>query len=311
MDLPSSSRHPSPSLGLVCITVGPEIRYRTTTRTRLLSLPEAKQVASLTDLYSFNLRTLWNALPYCASRGIRLYRVTSNLFPQIDAPVARPVLDALKSEMAGFGAEAARLGVRVLIHPDQFVVLNSESPNVAKLGVSIMADHALVFDRLGLPRSPWACMILHGGKGGRPEELIDAIAALPENVRSRLVLENDESAYGAEQILDICRRAGVPMVFDNHHHAVREGLADYADPSFQHYVDAACDTWPDPTWQMVHVSNGSADFGDSRHSELIVDFPPAFEAVPWVEVEAKGKEMAINSLRLELLLGRPKRTLPA
>jgi UV DNA damage endonuclease len=303
--------HGIPNLGLVCITVGPDVRYRTITRTRLLSLPAAEQASTLAALYRDNLRTLWKAVDYCAASGVRLYRVTSNLFPQIDTLTAGPIFDALAPDMAGFGQHAAEHGVRVLIHPDQFVVLNSESPKVATASVKIMTEHATVFDRLGLPESPWACMILHGGKGGRADELVAAVAGLPGNVRHRLVLENDESAYGAEHILRVCRRAGVPMVFDAHHHVVREKLDGYDHPSVRQFTEASRDTWPDPAWHLVHVSNGSAAFGDSKHSELIVDFPDAYRDVPWVEVEAKGKEQAIDSLRLQLLLGRSSRTLPA
>lgn len=296
----------APNLGLVCITVGPDVRYRTITRTRFLSFDEDGQLATLAGLYLHNVRTLFNAVDYCAARGLRLYRVTSNLFPQIDHPIAKRAFEKLAAETDGFGdfgAYAARHGVRVMIHPDQFVVLNSESEQVAANSRAIMADHAMIFDRLGLPPTPWACMILHGGKGGRADELVAGIGRLPDNVRNRLVLENDESAYRSEQILDVCRRAGVPMVFDHHHHAVRERLDSYEDPSVRHFVQAARATWPDPAWQLVHLSNGLDQITDPRHSDLIHDFPSAYLDVPWVEVEAKGKEVAIDSLRLKLALG--------
>ena len=56
-------------------------------------------------------------------------------------------------------------------------------------------------------------------------------------------------------------------------------------------------TWPDPSWQMVHLSNGLESFSDARHSDLIADVPAAYRDVPWIEVEAKGKECAIAGLR--------------
>ena len=199
--------------------------------------------------------------------------------------------------MAGFGAFAAGRGVRVVLHPDQYVVLNSLSAAVRKMGGAIMADHARAFDLLGLPRTAWAAMTLHGGKGGRGDVLVKAIAKLPEAVRGRLVLENDESAYGAAEILDVCRRAGVPMVFDAHHHVCRERLDTYEHPSVRHYTEQARLTWPDPAWQMVHLSNGLAAFADPRHSDLITTMPTAFADVPWIEVEAKAKEQAIDRLR--------------
>ena len=314
MKSPGLSRSPSaprrtgalPQLGLVCITVGPQIRYRTITRTRFLSFDETEQRRTIEALYRQNIRLLFDAMDYCAARALRLYRVTSNLFPQIDHPVGRAVFDTLAPEMAGFAEHADRLGVRVLIHPDQYVVLNSESPQVATNSVQIMREHALAFDRLGLSQSAWSCMILHGGKSGRPDALVQAVGELPTNVQSRLVLENDESCYGSDEILAICRRAKVPMVFDAHHHVVREKLDSYEHPSVAYYTQAARDTWPRADWQLVHISNGATSFGDERHSDLICDFPSAYLEVPWVEVEAKGKEIAIDSLRLQLMLNGSK-----
>ena len=211
----------APHFGLVCVTCGPEVRYRTVTRTRFLSLSEADQRAKLHDLYRANLLTLFKAIDYCHAGGVRLYRATSGLFPQVDHPVGKRVLEELRPAMAGFGRCARRKGVRVVLHPDQYVVLNSDSQAVRDQSLAIMADHARVFDMLGLPRSTWSCMTLHGGKGGRADELVAVIRRLPKPIKSRLVLENDEWSYGAAEILDVCRRAGVPMVFDAHHHAVR------------------------------------------------------------------------------------------
>ncbi|MGE5612560.1 MAG: UV damage endonuclease UvsE [Bacillota bacterium] len=286
-----------PQLGLVCITVGPAVRYRTVTRTRYLGMAEQERLAHLRQLYRDNLSRLFGALAFCHANGIRLYRVTSALFPQIDDPIGARVVQELKEPMAGFGREAKRLGIRVVLHPDQYVVLNSESDAVVQRSLGIMERHAMVFDMLGLPRSSWSVMILHGGKGGRAEELVQVIRTLPAGVRKRLVLENDESAYGASAILDICHKARVPMVFDVHHHAIKERLSSYDDPSIAEMIRAAAATWPEPQWQIVHLSNGERSFNDPRHSELISCIPAAMRSVPWIEVEAKGKEEAIAQLR--------------
>jgi UV DNA damage endonuclease len=292
---------PLPHLGLVCITVGPEVRYRTTTRTRFLALDELRQRALLDALYRHNLQTLFNAVDYCHAKRIRLYRVTSNLFPQVDHPVGRQTLESLRDAMSGFGVYAESKNVRVVMHPDQWVVLNSDRPEVITQSIAIMRDHALAFDLLGLPRSPWSMLLVHGGKGNRADVLVDTIARLPENIRARLALENDESCYSANQILDVCRLANVPMVFDAHHHVVREKLDTYEHPSVAEMTLAARDTWrPHPGWQIVHLSNGVASFADPRHSDLITAFPSAFLDAPWVEVEAKGKENAIEPLRAML-----------
>jgi len=120
-----------PRLGLVCITYSDECRFRTITRTRFLSLPEDERRAALERVYWENLDRLHGAMGFCARRGIGLYRVTSSLFPLSDEPLGADVLSEMAALLSSFGRRAERLGIRVLTHPDQFVVLNSESPAVA------------------------------------------------------------------------------------------------------------------------------------------------------------------------------------
>ena len=288
-----------PHFGLVCITRGDAVRFRTVTRTRYLALAEEERPLTLRALYSHNLEVLMSALEFCRERRIRLYRMSANLFPLSDWEdgVGRAVLGELAPGLARFGARADKLGVRVVIHPEQFVVLNSEKPAVVANSVKLLIHYARILDALGLARSPWAAMNIHGGKGGRPDELVAAIRALPEGARLRLTLENDERAYNAPAILDVCERAGVPMVFDAHHHVVSEELSSLDDPSVATFTRLARETWTPPDWQLVHLSNGKEGVGDARHSDLIHTVPSAFETVRWVEVEAKGKEQAIGALR--------------
>ena len=228
-----------------------------------------------------------------------MYRITSDLFPFADDPLGEPVLAEFAEPLARIGRLAGEQGLRLVLHPDQFVVLSSDTPDVVANSRRILAHHARVLDLLEQPRTPWAAIELHGGKRGRAPQLVAQVQALPEAVRGRLVLENDERCYGAAEILAVCREAGVPMVFDAHHHVVREGLDSYDHPSVALMLAEARTTWPEPTWQMVHISNGRERFGDPRHSDLITTMPAAFAAAPWIEVEAKLKEEAIAKLQRE------------
>ena len=292
-NLPVLSGH----LGLVCLTFSEQCRFRTITRTRYLALPARGRESALQELYWCNLQRLQWTLRFCANQRIRLYRMISSMFPMSDTATGVRTLTGMSAMLSAVGRRLMTLDMRMILHPDQFVVLNSESAKVRRTSITIMEKHALAFDLMGLPQTPWAAMILHGGKSGRGEELIRIIGDLPATIRDRLVLENDEYAYGAAEILNICQRAKVPMVFDNHHHAIKEKLDDYEHPSFREMVLAARDTWPDPSWQIVHLSNGHGAFRDRAHSHLIERSPAAFADVPWIEVEAKGKECAIAGLR--------------
>ena len=298
--------HRTPQLGLVCITHSDAVRYRTTTRKRLLTFDTAEQRQILRELYAANLERLNRAIDFCEANDLRLYRITSGLFPFADDPVGEDVLEEFRDEARRTGELAGRLGLRMILHPDQFVVLSSDSPEVVANSVKILATHARVLDMLAQPRSAWATMEIHGGKSGRAARLIEVIRGLPEEIRSRLALENDEYAYGAAEILEVCRAADVPMVFDAHHHVCRERLESYEDPSVAHFLAAARETWPDSSWQLTHISNGRTGFNDRHHSDLISEMPSAYRDAPWIEVEAKHKELAIEKLRAEWLNDRAK-----
>jgi UV DNA damage endonuclease len=294
-----------PNLGLVCITTSDDVRYRTITRKRLLQLNASEQEIVLRELYASNINQLDRALDFCAANGIRLYRLTSALFPFADDAAGEDVLISFSDELHRVGARAANLGIRLVLHPDQFVVLSSDSPRVIENSIKIMLTHARVMDLLTQPRSSWAAMQLHGGKSDRAKRLVSVILALPDQIRSRLALENDEHAYSAQEILDVCRAASVPMVFDAHHHVVHERLSSYDDSSVAEMLAAARETWPVPDWQLVHISNGRTSFNDPHHSDFIAAMPAAYRAAPWIEVEAKLKEQAIEKLRAEWLNQTP------
>ena len=297
----------TPLLGLVCITASPQIRFRTITRTNYLRLEPEARLPKLRELYAFNTEKLLEALSFCFASGIGLYRLSSQLFPMHDLNdgVGASVLEETAPRLAEVGRRSALHGIRVVIHPEQFVVLSSDSPEIARNAVTLLEGYARQLDSMGLPRSQWAMVLIHGGKGGRPDALVERIAALPDHVRSRLALENDEHAYGAQAMLEVCQRSGVPMVFDAHHHVIHQQLDSYEDGSIARFTDAARGTWSDPAWQIVHLSNGKERFLDRRHSDLIDAFPSAFLSAPFVEIEAKAKEVAIFDLRERLARDKP------
>ncbi len=291
----------TPHLGLVCITASKEVRYKTITRKRLLQFSENEQKKTLEELYSENIKRLNLAIDFCLKNELLLYRITSNLFPFADTELGEEVLNQFDEKLWETGQRVRAAGIRLVVHPDQFVVLSSDNPEVVATSIKLLKMHAMILDKLGQPQSPWAVMEVHGGKSDRAEQLVQVIRALPEGIRSRLALENDEYAYSAQEILDICRQAGIPMVFDAHHHIIHEKLESYDHPSVAQMQAAAQSTWPVPEWQLVHISNGREAFGDRHHSDLITVMPSSYRSVPWIEVEAKLKEEAIAKLRQEWL----------
>jgi len=285
-----------PHLGLVCITVSNDIKYRTITRKRLLEQSPQTQQKLLDDIYRSNIQAFDNAMRYCEREGIALYRIPSSIFPFADDDLGRDLLASFGETLARSGARARERNIRLVMHPDQFVVLSSDSPNVVANSVKILQMHAQIMDLLGQPRTPWALLEIHGGKANRSDALVENIARLPDGIRCRLGLENDEYSYSAEEIHDVCVRSGVPMVLDAHHHIVHEKLDSYDHPSVAQMLAKARATWAVPEHQLVHISNGRTSFNDRQHSDLIETMPSSYAQAPWIEIEAKSKEEAIRAL---------------
>ncbi|HNB21079.1 MAG TPA: UV DNA damage repair endonuclease UvsE [Candidatus Melainabacteria bacterium] len=292
------SRTGSPQLGLVCVSFSEEIRYRTITRTRYLSLSEVERLRNLSSIYADNIETLGRALQFCNDRQIRLYRMPSSIFPFADTAEGLGVLQKFAARLAEHGETAKKLAIRIVAHPDQFVVLSSDSQQIIDNSITVLQMHADIFDMMGLSRSPYNAIIIHGGKRGNDEILKRTIAGLPETIRSRLTLENDEISYSSNTILSICCETGLSMIFDAHHHLIMEKCRDYTDPRIREAMEAARSTWhPNEEWQLVHISNGTTGLHDRRHSDFIDVMPDCFADVGWIEIEARGKEAAIEKIR--------------
>ena len=290
-----------PKLGLVCITASDEVRFRTVTRRTLSKLSKSEQQTKLREIYSANIERLAKAIAFCQREQIELYRLSSALFPFADEPIGEAILNEFEPQLAQIGDRAIQHQIRLVLHPNQFVVLNSDRQEVIENSFKILKTHAHVLDLLSLPRSPWALINIHGGKGDRAQRLIDNIQQLPLNVYSRLTLENDEHTYSSKAIANICQITGIPMVFDAHHHLVHEHLDGYNHPSVGEMLELAKTTWKQPQWQLVHISNGKEHLHDTKHSNLIINMPSSFQNAPWIEIEAKQKERAIFQLRREWL----------
>ncbi|MBW4644239.1 MAG: UV DNA damage repair endonuclease UvsE [Goleter apudmare HA4340-LM2] len=298
-DKQPSQKASTPELGLVCITLDKQVRFRTKTRTHYLQLGWEQRESALREIYQHNLQRLDTALSFCKDHQIRLYRMSSGLFPlsDLEDEIGANLLEEMSAELAKIGKKSQVLGIRIVLHPDQYVVLSSDSADVVQTSIKILNRHARTMDLLGLPQSPWALMNIHGGKSQRLEQLVEVISQLPGTIKNRLTFENDEYAYSASEILAVCQQAGVPMVFDAHHHICHENLDSYDHPSVAAMFYAARTTWANPDWQLVHISNGETAFNDRKHSDLITTMPSVYHQAPWIEVEAKHKEAAIAYLR--------------
>jgi UV DNA damage endonuclease len=194
---------------------------------------------------------------YLAETGITMYRMSSDLAPYVthpDMPQFHGQVEECAGELCRLGERARAMDLRLSFHPSQYILLNSPDEALTQKSIADLSAQARILDAMQL--GPDAVLVTHVGgvygdlESGR-ERWVRAWERLPEHIRARLVLENDDTRYGVSDTRWIHERTGVPLVFDYLHHWCmdRVGLD-------QHEALAAClRTWPAGRTPKVHYSS--------------------------------------------------------
>lgn len=259
---------------------------------------------AIKETYVHNVRRLAEMMPFMHKNGTKLFRISSAMFPLADQ-VDRSLWDNpdVIKYLKNTGDYIKKNDIRVTTHPGQFCVLSSDSDAVVAKAFVELNIHGWVFDSMGLDHSPFYAINIHGGKSDRSSRLIDQIKSLPDNVRKRLTLENDESAYNVIDLLSVYKETGVPVVFDSHHHTFNDG-----DLTMEDAFAATTETWPRGIKPLQHLSNTepslvNGNFMDRRKHSDMIHYVPAVQLDALrndtvdVEIEAKMKNISVDQLK--------------
>lgn len=248
--------------------------------------------------------------------GIKFMRLSSEMFPFASHLEYGYKLTPFASEaLAEAGKVVADLGHRVSTHPGQFTQLGSPRKEVIANAVRDLEYHDEMLSLLKLPEQQDrdAVMILHMGGvfGDRAATLTrfkDNYTALSENVKRRIVLENDDVSYSVHDLLPVCEELNIPLCLDFHHHNIifdssqlREGTLDIT--KLYPRIKA---TWDQKGMtQKMHYSEPCPDAITGRqrrkHNPRPITLPPCANDMDLM-IEAKDKEQAVFELMRTLKL---------
>ena len=268
-----------------------------------------------------SVNALHRILQYLRDEDIRMYRMSSNFVPYAthpDMPQFHRQIADNEVELARVGQYANELGVRLTLHPSQYVVLNAQDEAIVQKSVWDLDSQARLLD--AMLQGPEAVIVLHVGGlyGNRPSALERFVAnfeRLGEPARRRLVIENDEACFTVRDCLWIHERVGVPVVFDHQHHRL--------NPGGMSLTEAACSalgTWPAGVVPKIHHSSPRLDGREVKRGKSIRMEAPLLRQHadyidPWtfadfldslgehrfdVMLEAKAKDLALLKLRDDL-----------
>ena len=292
-------------LGLCCIFRDEPIKFRNTTATAIGNTKRADALAKLSGICMANAEALLAALHFCAESGIGCFRVNSQVLPlkthqqlgyrMDDLPQGKAIVRRFKD----CAALAKQHGLRTCFHPDQFVVLNSQRPDVVEASIRELEYQAEVATWIGAD-----VINIHGGGafGDKQKALADLsrnLKRLSRRAKSRVTIENDDKIFTPADLLPVCRGTGIPLVYDVHHHRCNpDGL------TVEQATEKAIGTWDREP--LFHISSPIDDWQGprpERHHDFIDvrDFPKCWLDLDLtVEVEAKAKEVAVLKLKKTL-----------
>lgn len=292
-------------LGLCCAFRDAPIKFGTTTAAAVGKMSRPAALAKLSGLCLGNAEALLAALRYCAEHAIGDFRINSQILPLKTHPVhgyevgELPQGEEIVARFQSCRQFAAAKDLRTSFHPDQFVVLNSQRPEVVESSLHELEYQSEVAEWVGAD-----VVNIHGGGafGDKPKAL-EAFARnldrLSSRARGRLTVENDDKVFTPADLLPLCRAAGLPLVYDVHHHrCLPDGL------SVEEATLAVLATWNrEPMFHVSSPLEGWSGPKPERHHDFIdpADFPTCWETQgATVEVEAKAKEPAVLKLAADL-----------
>ncbi|KAF3052791.1 hypothetical protein E8E11_011592 [Didymella keratinophila] len=262
------------------------------------------------ELCLANVRDIIKMIRWNDRYGIKFMRLSSEMFPFASHEEYGYKLAPFASEaLAEAGKVIGELGHRVTTHPGQFTQLGSPRKSVIDNAIRDLEYHAEMLSLLKLPpqQDRDAVMIMHlGGAFGDKPAALDRFrenyARLSDEVKKRLVLENDDVVWNAHELLPMCQELNIPFVLDFHHHNIlfdntklREGTKDVMD-----MYPAILETWSKknitPKMHYSEPCPGAITGRDRRkHSPRVMTFPPCPDTMDLM-IEAKDKEQAVFEL---------------
>ena len=232
---------------------------------RLKSYSEERLIKTVQN----NLDCLLKMLQFNVRHEILFFRITSDLIPFASHPICKfKWQEHFREELKTIGDFIQDHNIRISMHSDQFILINSVDVKVFEKSVKELEYHTQVLDLMGLDTS--AKVQIHVGgvyadKGRSMERFVSRYQKLDKVIRRRLVTENDDRLYNLKDCIQLSAETRFPVLFDVLHHELNN-TGETIGETFELFT---------PTWKeedglpMVDYSTQQKDELKSKHAHSI------------------------------------------
>ncbi|TBU47156.1 UV-endonuclease UvdE [Dichomitus squalens] len=247
-----------------------------------------------------NAEDLSRLIEWNEENNIKFLRISSEMFPFASHDTYGYSLDYADRELKAAGDLARKYGHRLTSHPGQYTQLGSPREVVVTAAIRDLAYHCQMFRLMGLDQD--SVMIIHmGGMFGDKPATIERFkeayrTRLTDEMRARLVLENDEMCYNPDDLLPVCEELDIPLVFDYHHNWIYP--SEKPIPELIEQINAI---WHrkgiKPKQHLSEPCPGAETVMEKRkHADRCMTLPPDLPEDMDLMIEAKDKEQAVLHL---------------
>ena len=224
-------------IGYPCINTS--IQRHHTSTFRLASYSEMRLIQTIRD----NLAHLEKILKFNVENRLLFFRISSDPIPFASHPICKlNWIDHFKSEFKHLGEYIKANNIRISMHPDQFVILNSSNEKVTDNSINELKYHCNILDAMDLDQTAKVQIHVGGVYGDKPraiKKFIECYSTLSEAIKKRIAIENDDHLFNLKDCLEIHQQTGIPIIFDNFHHE----CFNYSKESIIQAIKKASLTW--------------------------------------------------------------------
>ena len=250
-------------IGYPCINT--TIGRRSNRTFRLKSYSEER----LKETVENNLDCLTKILHFNVRHNLLFFRITSDLVPFASHPVCRfNWREYFEERFKSIGDFVQSNSIRVSMHPNPFIVINSVDSKVFENSVKELAYHAHVLDLMELDTTAKVQIHVGGVYGNKEKSMkrfVERFEKLEEIIRRRLVIENDDRCYTLDDCLQVSEETGISVLFDVFHHEVNSS-GETTRQAFELFTR----TWKEEDGlPMVDYSFQRENSSKGKHAESI------------------------------------------
>ena len=228
------------------------------------------------ELIIHNLDATERLVDYVSSLPIqqRMLRLGSDMLPAYTEPTfghlskTNYITSIIADRLNTIGNKARANDVRLSMHPGQFTVLASDTPDIVERSIEEFEYHVDIARYMGYGRKfqDFKINVHISGRQG-PEGIKAVLPRLSQEARNTITIENEENAWGLDSCLELEKH--VALVLDIHHHWCHSA-GEYIEVNDDR-VKRVIDSWRGVRPAM-HYSVSREDYITGHRQDVKPDF---------------------------------------